>query len=272
METKIDPELLLEDIDMLIAHISAVLYKNIDPEAFHYSEIETIPSAVLLLLSSTSGNGSGPCIILNKRSEKVKQPGDLCCPGGSISPVLDAGISKFLLKSGLLLNGWTYWASMMKNQAEDAQHLALLFTTAVREALEEMRLNPFGIRFLGPLPPTHLVMFKRLIYPMTAWVGSQKKFFPNWEVDKMIYIPLRMLMDSKNYARYELHFENSDMDVKEFPCFVFEQSNGNELLWGATYRIVMTFLKLVFKFIPPDMNMLRSISGVLRQDYTQSSR
>ena len=49
-------------------------------------------SSVLLLLGNNCDPGQsyrGPCFIFNKRSSKVKQPGDLCFPGGRINPRLD---------------------------------------------------------------------------------------------------------------------------------------------------------------------------------------
>ena len=41
----------------------------------------------------------------------------------------------------------------------------LLFAASIRESFEEMGLNPFGVQFLGPLPPQRLVMFHREIFP-----------------------------------------------------------------------------------------------------------
>ncbi len=61
-------------------------------------------------------------------------------------------------------------------------------------------MNPVGVSFLGPLPPQQLAMFQRIIYPMVCWVPRQKRFFPNWEVEKLVYIPLRKLLNPDNYA------------------------------------------------------------------------
>jgi hypothetical protein len=44
-------------------------------------------SAVLFLLTTcpgAKGRGFQPCLLLNKRSQQVLQPGDLCCPGGGV--------------------------------------------------------------------------------------------------------------------------------------------------------------------------------------------
>ncbi|MBW1821482.1 MAG: hypothetical protein JRI92_06915 [Deltaproteobacteria bacterium] len=107
-------------------------------------------SAVLFLLGfmgEESPFPSEPCLILNKRSLKVKQAGDLCCPGGSISSRLDSFLAKLLYLPGSSLSNWPYWHRWRKEQNRQARRLALLFATSLREGFEEMRLNPFGVKF-----------------------------------------------------------------------------------------------------------------------------
>ena len=197
-------------------------------------------SAVLFLLGLECGeNGSSfkPCLILNKRSLKVKQPGDLCCPGGSISSYLDSFLAKLLYLPGSSLSKWPLWHKWRKEKQRQAGKLALLFAASLREGFEEMRLNPFGVKFLGPLPPQQLVMFQRVIYPMVCWISGQKRFSPNWEVAEIIYIPLRELLMHSNYACYRLniktHQENQKTAmVKDFPCFLHKDNDRVEKLWA----------------------------------------
>jgi hypothetical protein len=40
---------------------------------------------------------------------------------------------------------------------------------------------------------------------------------------------------------------------REFAAFRYRSPAGVEILWGATYRIVMAFLQRVFNFLPPEM-------------------
>jgi len=200
-------------------------------------------SAVLFLLGfmgEESPFPSEPCLILNKRSLKVKQAGDLCCPGGSISSRLDSFLAKLLYLPGSSLSNWPYWHRWRKEQNRQARRLALLFATSLREGFEEMRLNPFGVKFLGPLPSQQLVMFQRVIYPMVCWISRQKRFSPNWEVEDII---------------------------KDFPCFLHEHNNSVEKLWGATFRITMVFLEIVFGFKPPDIDSLPVVHGTLDENY-----
>ena len=233
-------------------------------------------SAVLFLLGRHPQQGrlSGePCLILNKRSENVRQPGDLCCPGGRVSPRLDAGLATFLKLPIFHLARWPHWPHWHKTRPRDAKRLRLLLATGVRESIEEMRLSPFGLEFLGPLPAQQLVMFQRVIYPMVVWVSGQKRFYPNWEVEKIIYIPLRDLLNPAGYARYRLRFESHSAaaEVNTFPCFRYEQGKNSEVLWGATYRITAAFLHNVFDFVPPDLDSLPEINGSLSMSYLENN-
>jgi hypothetical protein len=166
---------------------------------------------------------------------------------------------------------------MKKNQSPEAKSLALFWATGLRESFEEMRLNPFGVRFLGPLPPQSLVMFQRTIYPMAAWIGRQKRFFPNWEVEKIVDIPLRDLLNPANYARYHLCLKTpGDTDqletMRSYPCFRYETDTETELLWGATYRITTVFLNFVFGFRPPGLKDLPVVEGVLDKNYLTGNK
>jgi hypothetical protein len=265
---------LLQQPSQLIQHITRRLYAyNSRQPVFPTDGIDwQSASAVLFLLSllPQKGRQAGePCLILNKRSANVRQPGDLCCPGGRVSRRLDAGLAVLLKLRVLHLARWPYWPLWHKTRPREAKWLRLLLTTGVREGIEEMRLNPFRLDFLGPLPAQPLVMFKRVIYPMVVWVSGQKRFYPNWEVEKIIYIPLRDLLNSAHYARYQLQFEGETTasQVNTFPCFRYEKDDKMELLWGATYRITAAFVDNVFDFVPPDPSSLPEVHGRLSKEY-----
>lgn len=235
----------------------------------------SVISSVLFLLGTQPGQDeltSGLNLILNKRSLKVKQPGDLCCPGGSISSRLDTFLARLLHLPGSPLTRWPYWSRWRMLHHRDANRLALLFATGLRESLEEMRLNPLGVRFLGPLPPQRLIMFDKVMYPMVCWVPRQKRFFPNWEVEKVVFIPIINLLDPNNYACYRLRVEmphqgKNNPNTMDYPCFIHKYRDESEILWGATYRIAMVFLDVVYGFQPPDMESVPVVHGTLRESY-----
>ena len=232
-------------------------------------------SAVLFLLGmhcKVKESSNSPCLILNKRSLKVKQPGDLCCPGGSISSRVDALLSKILYLPGSPLTRWPYWQLWHKQRRHEAQNMALLFATCLREGFEEMRLNPLRVKLLGPLPSQQLFMFDRVIYPMVCWINHQQRFVPNWEVERVVYIPLQNLLNPSNYARYRLQMENShgdrkNPDVIDHPCYIQKDKDNLDILWGATFRITMVFLKIVFGYTPPNMESLPVVFGSLDKNY-----
>ena len=230
-----------------------------------------LPSSVLFLLGphcSDPEDGFRPCLILNKRSRRVRQPGDLCCPGGGLSPRADHYWSKFLGLPGFPLGRWPYWRHWRRERPEAARALRLLLATSLRESFEEMRLNPLAAAFLGPLPPQRLIMFRRVIYPMVGWVSRQRRFFPNWEVEKIVRIPLGALLIPDHYGRYRIGYGRGDgREVRDYPCFTHRSGAETELLWGATFRITMTFLKTVFDFTPPDPGRLPLVSAQLDRAY-----
>jgi len=268
---------ILQHPGLLTEHITGRLYERHGPEGpepiFSMDGIDRAnASAVLFLLGQFPGPGrlaGKPCLILNKRSANVRQPGDLCCPGGRINHHLD-GILATLLKIPILpLARWSHWSDWQRFNPRQTGWLRLLLATGLRESVEEIRLNPFGLKLLGLLPPQPLVMFQRIIYPVVMWVSGQKRFYPNWEVEKIIYIPLQNLLNAQPYARYRLRFETQSTAVQAntFPCFRHEEENETELLWGATYRITMGFLKDVFGFVPPASDTLPQIDGRLSRAY-----
>jgi hypothetical protein len=273
---------ILDDKAALIRRIIRVLHERADAgKVFSDNEVNRQTGAGVLLLLGLKRDrrrrSVEPCLILNKRSIKVRQPGDLCFPGGSITPRLDGPLAKLVSLPITSLGRWQYWPQWKRAHPQAASLLALLWTTGLRESLEEMRLNPFGAKFLGPLPPQNLVMFQRKIYPLVTWVQRQQRFFPNWEVEKILYIPLRELLNPANYRRFRLHMQipadgNSAHLTRVYPCFRFKTNSDIEILWGATFRITALFLEYIFNFRPPPLETLPIIEGRLDQNYLTGQR
>ena len=160
--------------------------------------------------------------------------------------------------------------------------MALLFATGLRECLEEMRLSPIAVKFLGMLPSYFLQFSKKSIYPIVGWVSGQPRFTPNWEVAEVVYVPLENLLNNNFYARYQIRFTASQEDIlntklkgekirnhmeNEFPCFLHEHDGEQEILWGATYRMITGLLEEISGFTPPDMETLPLVSKTLEENY-----
>jgi 8-oxo-dGTP pyrophosphatase MutT (NUDIX family) len=262
----------LKNRETLKAHISRVLYERTKEARLYPPDIATslMTSSVLFLMGEQcdDGRSSGdPCLVFNKRSARVRQAGDLCFPGGRINPHLDVFLSRFLKWPLSPLVRWPYWPQWRNVRKEEARRLSIVLATSLRESVEEMRLNPLGLTFLGPMPPSALSMFQRVLYPMVVWINRQKHFFPNWEVEKIVRIPLKNLLVPDAYACYRIRFVHREKGtyVQDFPCFNHERDK--EILWGVTYRIVMAFLEFVFQFTPPALESLRVVRGVMKKTY-----
>ncbi len=213
-----------------------------------------------------------PCLILNKRSERIKQPGDLCFPGGRVAPVADRWLARVLLLPGFPLQRWPYWRMWRKSRKRAAGSLALLLAASLRESFEEMRLNPLSVDFLGPLPAERLTMFRRVIYPMVGWVRPQGRLRTNWEVERIVRVPLGSLLDPQNYACYRVRFAGAaEPSVQDLPCYLHRSDKGIDVLWGATYRIVIGFLQAVFQFQPPPLDARPTHHGTLHEEYLAGS-
>lgn len=230
-------------------------------------------SVVMFLLGMASQPGSSktePCLILNKRSNWVKQPGDLCCPGGGIDLRRDRLLSWMLALPRTPLSRWGHWRDWRKNRPEQAAQLRLHLATGLREAFEEMRVNPLSLVFLGPLPEQRLVLFDRTIYPLAGWLFGKNRFMLNHEVEKLVYIPIQQLLNGDNYIRYRIKINATDQQnggEQDFPGYHHRDVTGSELLWGATYRITMDFLKIVFGFTPPAEEKCPIVPGTMRKNY-----
>ncbi|RPJ72426.1 MAG: hypothetical protein EHM15_09300 [Desulfobacteraceae bacterium] len=267
----------LTDPSRLTAHILGRLNHNgLERCGGGHPATDRLAASAVLLLLSTCRSGPGPsseiCLVLNQRSPQVRQPGDLCCPGGSVAPRVDGALARLLAWPFLPLGRWPFWRHWRRERPQAARFLALCLATALRESFEEMRLNPLGVRFLGPLPPERLELFRRRIYPLVAWTPASHRYRPNWEVQRVVSVPLRELLDPQRYVRLAVRLETpppGPVPVKEriHPAFHLTPGAGTEILWGATYRIVANFLECVFDFTPPDLERLPQVSTRLGKAY-----
>ena len=235
-------------------------------------------AGVLLLLQfrsndkSTISNDGEFCFQLIKRSSRVTQPGDLSCPGGLLNNYLDP-ILHFLITGRIVpvLQGSALNYLQMRD-TDTTRLITLFLTNAAREAWEETGLRPWNLLFQGPLPTYSLLLFKRTIFPLVCFVRKEWQFHPNPEVENIVEIPLKAFFNDKNYGLYSV--ETSDQskmnrsDPREFPCLIVRNKEGNEeILWGATFYIIINFLKIVLDFEMPDLHGKRIIKRKLEPEY-----
>lgn len=109
--------------------------------------------------------------------------------------------------------------------------------TALREAQEEIGLDPSAVRVLGRLTNLLTVSSFRVtpVVGMIAWpivlrLGTE-------EVERVFTMPLDWLADRRN--RWELGMPGRNRTV------IFFHPYDGELLWGATARITVDFLETI---------------------------
>jgi hypothetical protein len=151
--------------------------------------------------------------------------------------------------------------------------ISLFLTNAIREAWEEIGLNPFNVRYLGALPSYELSMYRRTIFPLVAFMPDEQNLRPNYEVERIVEIPLDAFLDESSYGRFTAVSAEgkatADEDANGAPCLVHRDHNGKEeILWGATFFVIMSFLKTVIGFRPPEPLPERIVKKILPPHYT----
>ena len=209
---------------------------------------------------------------LIKRSVNVVQPGDLSCPGGMLHPILD-GLLRHLLVGGIVPVLKGYPKSSARQRDENTFKTMMLFlANAIRESWEEIRLSPFNIQFLGPLPCHSLILFRRTIFPLVGLVKKEPSYRTNREVERIVEIPIKSFFQADNYAHYLIEtadsIKHSDQTSWQFPCFLHRDEKGRqEILWGATFNIITRFLEILFDFKLPEIRSNPVISRTLQHTY-----
>lgn len=205
------------------------------------------------------------------RSSTTAQGGDISCPGGMLSP-FDSFLRP-LISNGIMptLRGKPRKGIREKGYPS-FQKITLFLTSAVRESWEEIGLSPFHVRFLGSLPLTTVRSFRRIIVPSVGFITKETPVILNSEVDRIIEIPLRELLNENNYGllivdREVTLWQDCD-DIREFPFFkIPDGENKGKILWGATFNIIMHFLRIMFNFAIPEAHVERIIQKSLDSEY-----
>lgn len=113
--------------------------------------------------------------------------------------------------------------------------------TALREAQEEIGLDPGSVALIGELRPLHTVS-NYLVTPIVGEIPWPLDFTPDpVEVARVFSIPLRWLADPAN-RRVQIWPSPNHPEAREV---VFFDEFDQELLWGVSARITVDFLAVL---------------------------
>ena len=231
-----------------------------------------LAAGVVLLINYRSNRNSSEYVFqLIKRSNTVTQAGDISCPGGMVHQRLDRILSH-LIKTGIIpnLRDHNLNSAQFKNK-ETAYLIRLLLTTALREAWEEVGLNPFNVKFLGALPCYSLSFLARTIFPVVCLTTKPFQYKLSSEVEKILEIPVGFFFEQSNYALLEIKTaatNNPEHLLYQMPCLVIPDGLGGEdILWGATFNIITNFLRIISNDSLPPTSSSRTIDKVLTDNY-----
>lgn len=119
--------------------------------------------------------------------------------------------------------------------------------TALREASEEIGLNPADVRILGQMSP-FLTITNYLVTPVIGIIPWPYQFtLQPQEVSRVFTIPMDWMARTENYEIRQRDLPpavNIPPQFQHVQVIYFHQYDG-ETLWGVTAEVTLRFLKLM---------------------------
>jgi 8-oxo-dGTP pyrophosphatase MutT (NUDIX family) len=114
-----------------------------------------------------------------------------------------------------------------------------LRATALREAHEEIGLDPADVRILGALDDIETIATRFVITPWVGLVPYPYAWRPcEHEVDTIFTVPLRVLQAPETLRRETWDFGGRQVPIDVYPV-------DGHVIWGATQRITQDLLNLL---------------------------
>jgi 8-oxo-dGTP pyrophosphatase MutT (NUDIX family) len=144
------------------------------------------------------------CLVLTRRTDEVdSHRGQISFPGGSTDPGEDAA------------------------------------ATALREAHEELGVDPARVEVLGQLSPLYIPPSGFCVYPVVAYAAERPEFVPNAaEVAEVLEVSLAHLLDPATRGEEIWPIRGADVRVPFYRV-------GHHKVWGATAMMLCELLALL---------------------------
>lgn len=169
------------------------------------SELSLVkPSGVLLLLFPDKGQ-IYLCLI-KRPSTMTHHPGQISFPGGKVE------------------------------KEDPSAEMA-----ALREAQEEVGIDPTFVRIIGKLSELYVEVSKFLIHPFIAWADKKPDFIVNKdEVDELILLPINELVANETIMETDMDTVTGRLRIKYYPF-------NSQIIWGATAMILSELIEILKK-------------------------
>lgn len=111
--------------------------------------------------------------------------------------------------------------------------------TALREAKEEVNVVPDEVTVIGSLSKLHIPPSNFDVFPIIGYTAYRPDFKGNHEVDKLLEVDLKELIDPNTKTTKTIHHRFGKL--VDVPCYFIE----GEIIWGATAMMLGELLAIV---------------------------